>query len=265
VAASKYPRPRAHATVIDPLHVSRLHRDADRNPNAGISSVVEIVAIVGIVDIDIVRVIPVTGPVTRIGIDHAEPVASILEAWISADNEERETADAESMIPSKGSAEVVVWNAISTVSAALCPGAVVGLPVARAVLLPCALLYAPLVRRTINTPRLLRVLFPVLTLPVLTLPVLTLPVLTLPVLGLPIRGLPLLWNAGVLLSLLRFALFWPRLPVILLRLLLGLMLLRALRSLALLLPRLLVLLLGLRVMLLRFCAILLFSWMLLRS
>ena len=178
-----------------------------------------------------------------------------MKAWISTDNEEREAADAESMIPSKRSAEVVVWNAISTVSAALGPGAVVGLPVAGAVLLPGALLYAPLVRGAINTPRLLRVLFPVLTLPVLTLPVL----------GLPIRGLPLLWNAGVLLSLLRFALFWPRLPVILLRLLLGLMLLRALRSLALLLPRLLVLLLGLRVMLLRFCAILLFSWMLLRS
>jgi hypothetical protein len=173
-----------------------------------------------------------------------------LKAWISTDNEEREAADAESMIPSKRSAEVVVWNAISTVSAALGPGAVVGLPVAGAVLLPGALLYAPLVRGAINTPRLLRVLFPVLTLPVL---------------GLPIRGLPLLWNAGDLLSLLRFALFWPRLPVILLRLLLGLMLLRALRSLALLLPRLLVLLLGLRVMLLRFCAILLFSWMLLRS
>ena len=173
-----------------------------------------------------------------------------MEAWISADNEERETADAESMIPSKGSAEVVVWNAISAVSAALCPGAVVGLPVAGAVLLPYALLYAPLVRRAINTPRLLRVL---------------LPVLTLPVLGLSIRGLPLLWNTGVLLSLLRFALFLPRLSVILLGLRPSLVLLRALLGVALRLARLLVLLWGLSLVLLRLRVVLLFRWMLLRS
>jgi hypothetical protein len=77
--------------------------------------------------------------------------------------------------------------------------------------------------------------------------------------------LPLLWNAGVLLSLLRFALFLPRLSVILLGLRPSLVLLRALLGLALRLARLLVLLWGLSLVLLRLRVVLLFSWMLLRS
>lgn len=115
------------------------------------SAVIQVVAVIGIVDIDIVRVIPIAAPVSRIWIDHAEPVTAILETRISANNEEGKTTDPESMPPSKVATEAVVGNAISVVSAALLPTMVVCLPVARAVLLPSTLLKALLLWRALES------------------------------------------------------------------------------------------------------------------
>jgi hypothetical protein len=105
-----------------------LHGDADRNSDVGIPAVEQIVAIIDIGDIDVVGVVPVIRPVSWPRINHAEPIAVVLEAGISAHNEEGETVDAEPVVPAKISAEAIVRNAVAVVATTLLPVAVVGIP-----------------------------------------------------------------------------------------------------------------------------------------
>jgi len=106
----------------------------------------QVVAAICVVDIHIVRVVPVVRPTSWIRIDHAEPVTAILEARISADNQEGEPADSESMTFAEEAAKVIVGDAISAISAPVAPAAVVCLPVVRTVLLPGILLEVLLLR-----------------------------------------------------------------------------------------------------------------------
>jgi hypothetical protein len=105
-----------------------LHRDADRNSNVGIPAVEEIVAVIDIGDVDVVGVVPVIRPVSWPWVNHAEPIAVVLEAGISAHNEEGETVNAEPVVLTKISAEAIVRNAVAVVATTLLPVAVVGIP-----------------------------------------------------------------------------------------------------------------------------------------
>jgi hypothetical protein len=111
------------------LHrVEPLHRDADRNSNVGIPAVEQIVAVIDIGDVDVVGVVPVIRPVSWPRVNHAEPIAVVLEAGISAHNEEGETVNAEPVVLAKISAEAIVRNAVAVVATTLLPVAVVGIP-----------------------------------------------------------------------------------------------------------------------------------------
>jgi hypothetical protein len=105
-----------------------LERDTDRNSSAGISAVVQIVAIVNISDIDVIVVIPVISPIFRPWVKSTDPITVILKAGISANNQEGKPGDAEPMVLTKVSTESVIRNAVAAVAATLLPGAVVGIP-----------------------------------------------------------------------------------------------------------------------------------------
>ena len=115
------PLPKLHQ--VDPLH-----RDADCNSNGGIPAVEQVIAVVDVVDIDVVGVVPVIRPVFWPWVNETEPIALVLEAWISAHNKEGEAVDAEAMVLTKVSTETVVRNTVAVVAAALLPSAVVGIP-----------------------------------------------------------------------------------------------------------------------------------------
>ena len=98
--------------------------------------VVQVIAVVDVGHIDVIVVVPIVAPVFRPGVNFAEPITLILEARESANHQEGEAGDAKAVILAKVSTESVLRNAIAMVSATLLPGAVVGLPMLRTVLVP---------------------------------------------------------------------------------------------------------------------------------
>ncbi len=181
-----------------PHRVDPLKRETDRNSGAGIPAVVQVIAVVDVGDIDVVVVVPIVAPVFRPRINGTYPIAAVLKARVSANNQEGETVDPESMLRPKVSAESVVRDAVAAVAATLLPRAVVGVPVLRAMLLPgtpldtIPFLCAP----WLFVASLLGVLWlPALVLQMLSLRVLFRLVLILPLLLLGVLWLPLpcLW------------------------------------------------------------------------
>ena len=128
------PLPRLHPSTS-------LHRNVDRNPNARIPAVIQVVAVIDVIDINVIVVVPVISPVGRPRVDRTDPIAVVLEARISAYNQERQAVDAESVTWAEVSPETVVGNTVPVISASLLPGAMVGVPVLGSVLLPGAPLY----------------------------------------------------------------------------------------------------------------------------
>jgi hypothetical protein len=88
-------------------------------------AVEQVIAVVDVADIDIVGVIPVRRPGFWPRVNETEPIAAVLEAGISAHNQEGEPIDSEPMFRPKVSTESIVRNAVAVVAAALLPGAVV--------------------------------------------------------------------------------------------------------------------------------------------
>ena len=76
------------ATSEEAAPGATLHRDADRNSSGGISAIEQVIAIVNVAYVDVVRVIPVIRPVPWPRINKAEPIATVLEARISANDQE---------------------------------------------------------------------------------------------------------------------------------------------------------------------------------
>lgn len=112
------------------LHrVEPLHRDLDRNSDTRIPAVEQVVAVVDVGDINVVGVVPITRPVFWPWVNQAEPIAAVLEAGISAHNQEGESVDAESMVRAKVPTETVLRNTVSVVATTLLPVAVVRVPV----------------------------------------------------------------------------------------------------------------------------------------
>src|SRR5450432_444860 len=93
-------------------------------------------------DVDVVVVIPVITPVFGPWIQRTHPVAAVLEARISSDNEERQAMDAKAVLGPEVSAKAVVGYAIATVATALLPGAMLRFPVTGAMLLPATAFHA---------------------------------------------------------------------------------------------------------------------------
>ena len=90
--------------------------------------VVQVIAVIGIDDINVVIVVPVIPPVFWPRVNGSDPIAAVLEARVSANNQEGQAIDSESMVLTKVSAETVVRNAIAVVAATLLPSAVLGFP-----------------------------------------------------------------------------------------------------------------------------------------
>ena len=90
--------------------------------------VVQVIPVVDERDINIIVVVPVVSPVFRPRVNGSDPIATVLEARVSADDHEGETIDSESMFLTKVSAETIVRNAITAVAATLLPSAVIGIP-----------------------------------------------------------------------------------------------------------------------------------------
>jgi hypothetical protein len=120
------------------LRLDRLliHINGDCDPVLGIPTVVQVIAVVGIVDVHVVVFVPVVGPVFGDRVQETEPVAVVLEAGIAAKNYQREAVNAEPVIPTKITAEPVFRNMVTVVAATLLPGAVLGLESIGAMLLP---------------------------------------------------------------------------------------------------------------------------------
>ncbi len=112
------PLPELHP--IDPLH-----RDADCYSNTGIPAVVHVIPVVHVSDVNIVVVVPVISPGFGIGVNRADPIAVVLKARVSADNQEGKTSDSEPMFRPEVSTEPVVRYPVSTVATTLLPCAMV--------------------------------------------------------------------------------------------------------------------------------------------
>ena len=117
--------------------------DLNCNPIPGIPAVVQVIAVPGIIDIDIVVVVPIGCPVLWPRVKNAEPKAPVLKGGIPAKNHQRLAVDAERVTDAKITTEVVIWNPVAGVASALLPGAMFRLPVGCAMLLPNALALQP--------------------------------------------------------------------------------------------------------------------------
>src|SRR5271169_2759924 len=106
-----------------------LHRDVDRNSHVGIPAVEKVVTVVDIGDINVVVVIPVISPILRPWVNETDPIPLILEARISAHNQEGQAVDTKAMVRSKVSTEALVRDAVAVVATTLLPVAVLGIPV----------------------------------------------------------------------------------------------------------------------------------------
>jgi len=125
-----------------------LLNDFHRQRIVGIARIDQVIPAIHPLDVHGVGVIPVTRPVVGPWIEHLHPIAVIPESRVPFDSLERQSVDAEAMTFSEVRAEAIVGDAVTVVSTALRPGAVLGLPVLRPVLLPRRLL-----RGVIDRPR----------------------------------------------------------------------------------------------------------------
>jgi hypothetical protein len=99
-------------------------------------TVVQVIPVPGVIDINVVVLVPNVRPVFRPRVHNAEPIAAVLESWVPTRKHYRKAVDAEPVIPAEGATETVIGNAIAPVAATLLPSAMFGIPSAGAVLQP---------------------------------------------------------------------------------------------------------------------------------
>jgi len=98
--------------------------------------VVHVVSVVDVVDIDIVSPVPSFRPGFRTGINHTEPVATILETRVAFDYDDGDFVNTEPVSAAEISVEAINRDAISVVAAAIVPGAMLALPIVCTLALP---------------------------------------------------------------------------------------------------------------------------------
>ena len=91
-------------------------------------TVAEVVAVVHVINVNVIGLIPVRCPGFRPRINNREPEAAVLEARASVDDDHGRAVHAEIVSPAKMLAEPVLWNAIAHVTSAVVPGAVFTFP-----------------------------------------------------------------------------------------------------------------------------------------
>ena len=140
--------------------LQRLERDTDCNSRgSGIPAVVQVIAIVVVVDVNVIGVVPVIRPVFRPWVNRTDPIATVLKPWVSANNLEGKAVDSEPMLRTKVSPEPIVRDVVAAIAPTLFPGTMVGFPAPCAMLSPCARLTLFLrASRSIIAPLLLGVL-----------------------------------------------------------------------------------------------------------
>jgi hypothetical protein len=99
-------------------------------------SIEHVIPVIDIVHIDIVGSVPNGRPGFWARVNHSKPEASELETWGTFDHHDWCVVDAEPVSPAKMSAEAIVRNAVSVIAAAFVPGAMLTLPIVRALALP---------------------------------------------------------------------------------------------------------------------------------
>jgi hypothetical protein len=99
-----------------------------------IAAVVEVVSIV-VVDVNVIEVIPVIGPVFRPWINQQERKPAVLETRVPQIHN-RARAEAEQVLAAEIEAEAVLRDVVTAVASALRPRAMVGGPPLGAILLP---------------------------------------------------------------------------------------------------------------------------------
>lgn len=107
------------------VHSTSSDRDTDCNSDAWIPAIVKVVTIVLVRDVDVIGVVPVIRPVSRPRVEKRNPIAVVLESWVSTINHEGETVDPKRIPLPKVDAVTVVRDTVGVVAAALLPIAVV--------------------------------------------------------------------------------------------------------------------------------------------
>lgn len=121
----------------DSAPVRRLvHRDGHGNSILRILAVVQIIAIRGVIKVNIIVVVPIIRPILRPRIDDTDPVSAVLEARMSASHRHMIPTQAERMIRPKVFAITEVRNPVTDVPAALPPVAMLRPPIVCAMFIP---------------------------------------------------------------------------------------------------------------------------------
>src|SRR5882762_9746981 len=97
----------------------RSERDVNGDCNAGMMLVIHVVAVIDVVNVNVVGFIPGARPVFRPRIDDTEPEAPVLESRIASHDNHRGAVNAEPASAAKVIVEAGFGNAISPVAATL--------------------------------------------------------------------------------------------------------------------------------------------------
>src|SRR5579872_1207284 len=98
--------------------------DSDGDSISGIPGVVQVIAVLVVVDIHIIVVVPVIRPIFWPRINQTEPEAAVLETGIPADQHHRVPVNAEPVLRTKVAPISILWNPVAVVATTLLPGAV---------------------------------------------------------------------------------------------------------------------------------------------